>query len=623
MIIIENTMTDLLLKETAQLLNEVADVDLLYYFHKDNILYNLDNKKLKEADYTYQEFLDSFHPSDSVLFDKSFSSILSGVSNYSNKVYRKKEHANDEHYQLYNINIISHRDNSDEIDFVMFSIKNITDIASNHRKQSIMLDKYQTIFSNLPFATICFDDSGRVLQANSNAVSMSKNWFGTELFSVNFLNAKGVDDDMRKHFSEHTPFTRDVRCKINYDEYRDVRTNYVPVSDDDENFLGHMMLFEDITSEKQLLRSNDMFTKKMKMVTEHFGLIHLDYFPYTRTLNVDGGYSLTHIDNLPIEHIYDMIHPDDLSIIEDAVENFAYLPMKPYEINFRMLMSNHNDYRNVTLSLIPRLDNNIRLKCYTGLMEDITDRVRQLEEKELTLQKLQHAIDKAEESDRLKSSFLANISHEIRTPLNAIVGFSELIVSEEDTEKREEFSNIIRNNTATLLELVGGILDLSKLESGNTEFDNEEFDVDNFIQDLYYSFKYRFPENSDLDFILDLGTPCTIVADVDRVREVLTNFLTNAIKYTSKGNITLKYSFDGTNVRMEVSDTGIGISPECLEKVFNRFEKLGCLLPGSGLGLTICKNIMNILKGDIGVTSTVGEGSTFWISLPAKSVSLS
>ncbi len=613
-------MTDLLLKETTQLLNEVADVDLLYYFHKDNILYNLENKKLKEADYTYQEFLDSFHPSDSVLFDKSFSSILSGVSNYSNKVYRKKEHANDEHYQLYNINIISHRDNSDEIDFVMFSIKNITDIASNHRKQSIMLDKYQTIFSNLPFATICFDDSGRVLQANSNAVSMSKNWFGTELFNLNFLYAKGVDDDMRKHFSEHTPFTRDVRCKINYDEYRDVRTNYVPVSDDDENFLGHMMLFEDITSEKQLLRSNDMFTKKMKMVTEHFGLIHLDYFPYTRTLNVDGGYSLTHIDNLPIEHIYDMIHPDDLSIIEDAVENFAYLPMKPYEINFRMLMSNHNDYRNVTLSLIPRLDNNIRLKCYTGLMEDITDRVRQLEEKELTLQKLQHAIDKAEESDRLKSSFLANISHEIRTPLNAIVGFSELIVSEEDTEKREEFCNIIRNNTATLLELVGGILDLSKLESGNTDFDNEEFDVDNFIQDLYYSFKYRFPENNELDFILDLGAPCTIVADVDRVREVLTNFLTNAIKYTSKGNIKLKYSFDGTNVRMEVSDTGIGISPEGIEKVFNRFEKLGCLLPGSGLGLTICKNIMNILKGDIGVTSTVGEGSTFWISLPAKPV---
>jgi signal transduction histidine kinase/PAS domain-containing protein len=620
MIIIENTMTDLLLKETTQLLNEVADVDLLYYFHKDNILYNLENKKLKEADYTYQEFLDSFHPSDSLLFDSSFSSILSGASNYSNKVYRKKQHAHDEHYQLYNINIISHRDNNDEIDFVMFSIKNITDIASTHRKQSIMLDKYQTIFSNLPFATICFDDSGRVLQANSNAVSMSKNWFGTELFSVNFLNAKGVDDDMRKHFSEHIPFTRDVRCKINYDEYRDVRTNYVPISDDDGNFLGHMMLFDDITSEKQLLRSNDMFTKKMKMVTEHFGLIHLDYFPYTRTLNVDGGYSLAHIDNVPIEHIYDMIHPDDLSIIEDAVENFAYLPMKPYEINFRMLMSNHDDYRNVTLSLIPRLDNNIRLKCYTGLMEDITDRVRQLEEKELTLRKLQHAIDKAEESDRLKSSFLANISHEIRTPLNAIVGFSELIVSEEDTEKREEFCNIIRNNTATLLELVGGILDLSKLESGNTDFDNEEFDVDNFIQDLYYSFKYRFPENNELDFILDLGAPCTIVADVDRVREVLTNFLTNAIKYTSKGNIKLKYSFDGTNVRMEVSDTGIGISSEGIEKVFNRFEKLGCLLPGSGLGLTICKNIMNILKGDIGVTSTIGEGSTFWISLPAKPV---
>lgn len=234
---------------------------------------------------------------------------------------------------------------------------------------------------------------------------------------------------------------------------------------------------------------------------------------------------------------------------------------------------------------------------------------------------LEEARKKAEEADRAKSAFLANMSHEIRTPLNAIVGFSELLASASTEEEKEQFMEIVRTNNELLQQLIADILDLSKIEAGTLEFVYSDVDINQLMSDVEQLFRMRLAEEgSEVKVIRE--TPlkeCVIRADRNRVAQVISNFMTNAMKFTEKGSITLGYKSDEKDLYVYVTDTGSGIPEEKKGQIFDRFIKLEQAKKGTGLGLSICQTIVHKLGGDIGVESKVEAGSTFWFTLPWKS----
>ena len=236
-------------------------------------------------------------------------------------------------------------------------------------------------------------------------------------------------------------------------------------------------------------------------------------------------------------------------------------------------------------------------------------------EKQLPLAK-----EKAENADLSKSAFLANMSHEIRTPLNAITGFAEVLASANTEEEKAQYQEIIKMNADLLLQLVNDILDMSKIEAGTLEFVYTKVDINLLLSDLRQLFQMRVNDaGKNIQIIAEPSLPsCSIETDRNRVAQVLSNFTTNAIKFTQEGTISIGYEARDTELYFYVTDTGAGIPADKLPEVFGRFVKLNKDKKGTGLGLSISKTIVNKLEGQIGADSVEGKGSTFWFTIPYR-----
>ncbi len=236
-------------------------------------------------------------------------------------------------------------------------------------------------------------------------------------------------------------------------------------------------------------------------------------------------------------------------------------------------------------------------------------------EKQLTLAK-----EKAENADLSKSTFLANMSHEIRTPLNAITGFAEILASANTEEEKAQYQEIIKMNADLLLQLVNDILDMSKIEAGTLEFVYTKVDINLLLSDLRQLFQMKVNDaGGNIQIIAEPSLPsCSIETDRNRVAQVLSNFTTNAIKFTQEGTISIGYEARDTELYFYVTDTGAGIPADKLPEVFGRFVKLNKDKKGTGLGLSISKTIVNKLEGQIGAESVEGKGSTFWFTIPYR-----
>ncbi len=280
------------------------------------------------------------------------------------------------------------------------------------------------------------------------------------------------------------------------------------------------------------------------------------------------------------------------------------------KIEQRIFSDNDQDFFEVMAT--PVYDEAKKLQGVVMRIEDVTI-------KKQIAHELQRAKEEAEKSDHLKSSFLANMSHEIRTPLNAILGFSDLLCRTEDPAEKETYSEIIKNNSDLLLQLINDILDLSKIEANILEFVYSDVDINILLHDLECSFQFKITHIPDLRIKFIPGLPdCTIHTEKNRFLQVFSNFITNAIKFTAQGEITFGYRPCDEGLYFYVKDTGIGIPEDKQQKIFDRFIKLDTFKTGTGLGLSICQTIIQKLNGSLGVESEEGKGSTFWFILPCK-----
>lgn len=234
-------------------------------------------------------------------------------------------------------------------------------------------------------------------------------------------------------------------------------------------------------------------------------------------------------------------------------------------------------------------------------------------------QQLVIAKQQAEEANRLKSAFLANMSHEIRTPLNSILSFSELLVETEAEEDRRTYYAVIKRNSDSLLNIIGDVLDLAKIDAGTLSYKIQKVDINQLCDDVVEELQYKVPGKVELSSTPDKNI-AIIETDPLRLKQVISNLINNAIKFTTTGFIKLSYRQESSEtIRFEVADSGAGIAKEVLPQIFNRFFQSNSFVNGCGLGLPICKSIVTHFGGQIGVESEVGKGTTFWFTLPVKS----
>ena len=353
---------------------------------------------------------------------------------------------------------------------------------------------------------------------------------------------------------------------------------------------------------------------KMDLTFKTVGMSYWDFDVIRRQFtafndSVNNYHSETPIS---IDQYLNVSHPDDTDIVRKYFESMVQGKEREFSFQYRSKTKWDKEWQTLIVTGVQvERDKRGRAIRYTGIRFNNT-------KWEKMAQQLVELKNKAELSDRLKSAFLANMSHEIRTPLNAIVGFSGLMVDCDDPEEKKEYLSIIESNNELLLRLINDILDLSKIESGILERKREEFNLSKVASELYTIIQ---PKITNPNVRLYLDNPiqnCWVKLDRNRLRQVWTNFLTNAVKCTHTGEIKMGYNIENEGIKFYVEDSGVGIPIELQDRVFGRFQKLNEFAQGTGLGLAISRAIVEGAGGKIGFTSTPGVGSTFWAWVPCE-----
>ena len=512
-------------------------------------------------------------------------------------------------------------------EFLLITFHDITREKYLEKSIEKSTEKFLLVFESLPVGAAICDKDGWIREVNNAYVD----YLGFEskessVNSLNIFNNPCINDEFKEMMKKGIPVFDEVKYDYklldkNYahSRYKDVKyfrfiVDYLKNSKGEvESFV---IIWVDNTLVHNTLKQNIVFERMINLASSvsNIGFSTVDLVKKT---SMSTPVYLNNLGGITSGNVYDVVsrfnnlHPDDNKIVSEYIERAAKEALPPLEVDVRV--NSNGAYKWIKQYVIQQsfdpANNNIII---LGVNIDIEKQKK--EEEELKIAK-----ESAESSDKLKSAFLANMSHEIRTPLNAIVGFSDLLAVTDNPEEREGYREIIRYNNELLLQLINDILDLSKIEADTLEFNWSDVDVNILFRDLEQTARYKNAANSNVEINFVPGLPqCFIHTERVRLSQVIMNFLTNAMKFTEKGSITFGYELRDNGLYFFVTDTGSGIPEEKLPHIFERFVKLNNFKQGTGLGLAICQSIVHKLGGEIGVTSVLDGGSTFWFTLPEK-----
>lgn len=486
-------------------------------------------------------------------------------------------------------------------------------------KISKMIDHNEMIFRklyvNLPVGVELYDRDGYLIDLNAKDMEIFGIRSKKDVLGVNIFSNPIMPKDVIKKLKEN----KSVNFRLNYsfkkvDDYyntskvgeMDIVTKASILYDQRGEPSSYLLINLDNTEKMIAYNRISEFENVFTLVSVYAKVGYALYDLYTfEGYAIKQWYeNMGEKDGTPLSQIigiYSYIHPNDAGYINSFFEEVKQGKAHHFRREVRVKSGDGWKWICANITRNPQSvdPNKPEMIC---INYDITE-----------LKDSQLKRERAEELDRLKSAFLA--SHEIRTPLNAIVGFSQLLAETDDPEERHEFVEIIDSNNRMLLQLISDILDLAKIESGTMDFKFADMSVKEVINEIVTSFRIKMPDNVAL--IAPKDSPeCQIYSDRMRLTQVISNFLNNAIKYTSEGCITLAYEIIGDEIKFSVTDTGDGMSQEIQAHIFDRFYKGNTFKQGTGLGLSICETIVNRLGGRIGVNSELGKGSTFWFTHP-------
>ena len=483
---------------------------------------------------------------------------------------------------------------------------------------------FQNIFANIPAGVEIYDKDGYLIDLNNKDLEIFGVVNKSDVIGVNFFDNPNVPQNIRDRVRNEDLV--DFRLNYSFEQaegyYETNRSNaielYSKVSklyDNEGNFSGYILISIDNTERIDAMNRIRDFENFFLMISDYakvgyakLNLLNRKGYAIKQWYKNLGEEEDTLLDE--VVGVYTQMHPEDRKRFLDFYDEVRDGKRRHFQGEMRIRRpGTKNEWNwvssNVMVTNYKPEENEIEI---IGINYDITE----LKETEA---ELIQARDKAEMMDRLKSAFLANMSHEIRTPLNAIVGFSDLLVETEELSERQEYIKIVRENNDLLLQLISDILDLSKIEAGTFEFTNGDVDVNLLCEDIVRSMGMKAKEVVEL--VLDNHLPvCHVISDRNRIHQVISNFVNNAMKFTSEGSIHVGYKLKDGELEFYVEDTGIGIEKEQLPHIFERFVKLNSFVHGTGLGLSICQSIVEQLGGRIGVDSEKGKGSRFWFTIP-------
>ena len=496
-------------------------------------------------------------------------------------------------------------------------------IASAHQALQNSERILHNIYKNLPVGIELYDKDGQMVDLNKKDMEMFRISNKEDILGVNIFENPILPEEIKQKIkdNENADFTfRYDFSKINkyYQPnsttgFIDLTTKVTTLYDHNHEPINYLLINVDKTEDTIAYNKIQEFESFFDLVGDyakvgyaHFDALSRDGYAlrsWYRNVGEEEGTPLPEIIG-----IHSHFHPEDRAVMIDFLDKVIKGESSKLsrDVRIRRADGNYTWTRvNVLVRNYQPQDNIIEMLCINF---DITE----LKETE---RMLIGAKEKAEEADRLKSAFLAIMSHEIRTPLNAIVGFSSLLEEAEDAEEKHLYATIIEENNKLLLQLISDILDLSKIEAGTFDIIPEQVDAQQLCNELLQSMQVRATEQVEILLAPELPE-LTFTSDKNRLYQVLLNFVTNALKFTSEGSIVIDYRINGNEVRFSVQDTGMGIEPEKQEAIFTRFVKLNNFIAGTGLGLPICQSIVTQLGGKIGVESEPGKGSCFWFTYP-------
>ena len=496
-------------------------------------------------------------------------------------------------------------------------------IASAHQALQNSERILHNIYKNLPVGIELYDKDGQMVDLNKKDMEMFRISNKEDILGVNIFENPILPEEIKQKIkdNENADFTfRYDFSKINkyYQPnsttgFIDLTTKVTTLYDHNHEPINYLLINVDKTEDTIAYNKIQEFESFFDLVGDyakvgyaHFDALSRDGYAlrsWYRNVGEEEGTPLPEIIG-----IHSHFHPEDRAVMIDFLDKVIKGESSKLsrDVRIRRADGNYTWTRvNVLVRNYQPQDNIIEMLCINF---DITE----LKETE---RMLIGAKEKAEEADRLKSAFLANMSHEIRTPLNAIVGFSSLLEEAEDAEEKHLYATIIEENNKLLLQLISDILDLSKIEAGTFDIIPEQVDAQQLCNELLQSMQVRATEQVEILLAPELPE-LTFTSDKNRLYQVLLNFVTNALKFTSEGSIVIDYRINGNEVRFSVQDTGMGIEPEKQEAIFTRFVKLNNFIAGTGLGLPICQSIVTQLGGKIGGESEPGKGSCFWFTYP-------
>ena len=479
------------------------------------------------------------------------------------------------------------------------------------------------IYKNLPVGIELYNKDGYLLDLNKKELEMFHITHKEKVIGINIFENPALPEEIKLKIrdNEEVEFTFQYdfsKIKGYYESEKtsgfiNLTTRITTLYDHDRQPINYLLINVDKTENTIAYNKIQEFKNFFELVGDYAKVGYAHFDALSR-----NGYALSswyknvgEEEGTPLPEIigiHSHFHPEDRAVMLD----FLAKVVKGESTKLCRDVRIHRADGSYTWTRVNVLVRNYRPQDNVIEMLCINFDITQLKETEQMLIK---AKEKAEEADRLKSAFLANMSHEIRTPLNAIVGFSSMLEEAEDQEEKHQYITIIEDNNKLLLQLISDILDLSKIEAGTFDIIPERVNAKQLCNDLFQAMQMKTSPQVELR-LKDNLPELTFTSDKNRLYQVLLNFVTNALKFTSEGNITIDYQIDGNEVKFSVQDTGMGIEPEKQEAIFTRFVKLNSFIPGTGLGLPICQSIVTQLGGKIGVESEPGRGACFWFTHP-------
>ena len=483
------------------------------------------------------------------------------------------------------------------------------------------------IYKNLPVGIELYNKEGVLVDLNDKELDLFHVDSKEELLGINIFENPVFPEEMKERLRNN----EDADFTFRYDfsklgEYYsnnkaegtiDLVTKVTTLYDENHNPVNYLLINADKTETTVAYNKIQEFEEFFELIGDYakVGYAHFNILSKRGHAQKSWYKNIGEESGTPLSEIigtYKSFHPDDRDLILQFFEEVQKGNADKLSHKIRVFRENGEctwTHVNLFVRKYAPQDKVIEL---ISINYDITD-LKQIEEM------LVNERDRAEASDRLKSAFLANMSHEIRTPLNAIVGFSSLLASAENVVEKELYNSLISHNNELLLNLINDIIDLSKIEAGYLELHQNWFNLTELLDECVAEYARLLPSGVELltsypehDALVEL--------DKLRIKQILNNFLSNALKNTIRGYVEVFYEIDKHCVRIGVKDTGRGIPQNMLEKIFERFEKVDSFAQGVGLGLSICKSIVDKMNGRIQVYSQLGLGTTFIAELPCHSI---